>query len=272
MWIHLTARATHVRPLADREAATWTWHALRARWPDALAACLMPDHVHLVLSSSRPHADRQSLSRLLGAFSRNVDPAGWSIAPTELIKTAEHARRTLRYVHLNPCRGRLTDDPLAWRWSTHRGAIGAEVDPWVSAARLAVALGGPPSGFAQHLHRVVSGDPSASPVGTPFPRPAPCRASPEVPIGAVVAAAAAATPWSSAPAFRRAAALLARHQGWSGSLALARELGVSPRTVLRHASQHDAELLAAAALCLGDERLRRHGFRDAAAAHPALPP
>jgi hypothetical protein len=49
--------------------------------------------------------------------------------------------RQVRYVHLNPCRDRFANDPLVPVWSTHRGAIGGEVDPWVSAERLSRALG-----------------------------------------------------------------------------------------------------------------------------------
>lgn len=157
------------------------WHALRRNWPEAYAACLMPDHLHLLIAARDARAEHQSLVHLLGAFSRAITPASWHVAAPEPVRTAEHARRTVRYILLNPCRARLADDPLAWPWSTHRGVAGAELDPWVSAERLARALGRSPAGFARQLHAFVSGDPSVSPNGSPFPVPAPGRASLEVP-------------------------------------------------------------------------------------------
>jgi hypothetical protein len=44
------------------------------------------------------------------------------------------ARRTVRYIHLNPCRGELVSRPLAWPWSTHRDRLGLAVRPAVSRA------------------------------------------------------------------------------------------------------------------------------------------
>lgn len=258
MWIHLTARASVGRPLVDAREKVWLWRALRKRWPVAFAACLMPDHLHLLMATDQPERDHASLARLLGAFSRCVTRAGWVVARPEPVRSPDHARRTVRYIHLNPCRAKLADDPLAWPWSTHRGVIGAELDPWVTAERLARALGSPVTGFASKLHAFVSGDPSVSPLGTPFPAPAPRRASPELPMSSIVVAASAATPWSTRPAaFHRAAVLLAVHQGWCNSGTVASAIGISACSVRRLAVGHDPALLAAAALCLGDERLRR---------------
>jgi hypothetical protein len=257
MWIHLTARATRCRPLADPRQAWWLWHALRNGWPTALAACLMPDHLHLLIAALAPQAERMRRARVVGAFSRRIASAGWQVAAPEPIRSVAHAWRSVRYLHLNPCRAKLTDDPLAWFWSTHRGMLGAEHRPWVTADHLARALGSSPIGFAQRLHAFVSGDPSVHPNGTPPPLAAPRRSCPDVALSSVVAAAHAATEGSPPWAYRRAAVLLAAHQGWSDTDAIARAVGISARSARRMVGVSAPEMLAAAALCLGDERLRR---------------
>ncbi len=67
-------------------------------------------------------------------------------------------RRNERYIHLNPCRARLIDDPLAWPWSTHRDRVGL-------AWPCAVPTRTDPAAF----HRYVSADPSVAVDGTLLP-------------------------------------------------------------------------------------------------------
>ncbi len=77
-------------------------------------------------------------------------------APTPLIPDAKHLLRQVRYVHLNPCRGGLVQDPLCWRMARclqYRGR-----------------------NFAEWFHGYVSGDPHTSVAGTPFPTGAPSSA------------------------------------------------------------------------------------------------
>src|SRR5262245_41196518 len=130
MLIHLTARVSSGgRPFRQHEAAQRFWRKLRDLFPDAIAAALMPDHVHLLLETADPAGARKSLACFLGAFSRHHAPGvHWSVAEPKLIPNLDHLRRQVRYVHLNPCRARHVDDPLRWLYSTHRGVIGAEVD------------------------------------------------------------------------------------------------------------------------------------------------
>ena len=78
--------------------------------------------------------------------------------PAEPLVDATKARRTVRYVHLNPCRAHLAVDPLAWPFSTHRDRLGCAARPVLPQAR-------DPEAF----HRYVSSDPSVDPTGTPLP-------------------------------------------------------------------------------------------------------
>src|SRR6185436_8994422 len=130
MMIHLTARAhPGLKPLASPGKCFWLWPRLRELFASALAACLMPDHLHLLLAARDPSKERTRLAHLLGAMSRYQFPdAGWSVAEPTEIRDWQHLKRNVRYVHLNPCRAGLVSDPLSWLCSTHRGLIGAAVD------------------------------------------------------------------------------------------------------------------------------------------------
>lgn len=159
---HLVARAQPGTLLFRTSAeANRLWSAVAA-FPGLQAACLMPDHVHLLLD--HPDAAR-GLGGVMSAYARwrnhhrRARGPVWCAAPApEPIPDAKHLQRTVRYVHLNPCRAGLVRDPLAWPWSTHRDAVGLAVPGCVRARR-------DPHGF----HAYVSGDPSAAVAGTPFP-------------------------------------------------------------------------------------------------------
>ncbi len=90
---------------------------------------------------------------------------------------------------------------LAWPWSTHRGALGAEADPWVRAEELAAVLGRPARGFGEWLHGYVSGDPDVNLAGTPAPVRDPSGS--RHPLRRVALAAASATPWATRDRRRR---------------------------------------------------------------------
>jgi hypothetical protein len=245
-------------PLSVPAVAWRLMHRLRAAWPTGLAACVMPSHVHLIVQAPSSERVRRHMAQVLGGLSHHFGLRRlWApVPPPREIPDPNHLLRQIRYVHLNPCRAGLVHDPMSWPWSTHRGVLGAEVSPWVSAARLADALGRSPRDFARWLHGYVSADPTAAVEGTSLPTPASPQGVPSAPLARVIEAAAAATPWSAAHVRRHAAVLLAMHQGWRSSAAVGRALGISARRVRVLAGEPDAQLLAAAVLCLGDVRLR----------------
>lgn len=246
------------KPLADAATAWWLMGRLRAAFPDALAACLMPDHPHLIAPCDDPRVARVRLARVLGmlAVRKRARRLFEEVPEPRLIPDSKHLARQIRYVHLNPCRNGLVSDPLSWPWSTHRGLVGAEVDPWVTPGRLAAALGRSEAGFSEWLHRYVSGDPAVRVEGTRYPTTADPSAAPRVPLESVWRAALAATPWSPAQHRRQIFAGLAMHQGWRQTQLLAEIIGVSPRSVRRLTAAARRETAErAATLCLGDSRL-----------------
>ena len=171
---HLTARLDRCDiSLCDFDIAEWLWPQLRATFPLALASCLMPDHPHLVTPSRGEEEARRDLNRVLGALARHLGVRHVGEAsPPSLIADRQKLQRDLRYVALNPPRAGLVDDPVSWLFSTHRDVVGASVDPWIDAPRLARALGRPLHGFIDTYHRYVSSDPTVRVAGTPTPRPA----------------------------------------------------------------------------------------------------
>jgi len=161
---HLVASARRDGLLfTDASEGARLWQSVVAAAPGLQALVLMPDHLHLL----HPHDVRHRLADALGRYARWRNhrrglrgPLFERLPPASLVVGARKQRRTVRYLHLNPCRGGLVDDPLAWPWSTHRDRVGLSLD-------LAVAQARQPRRF----HRYVSGDPSVHPEGTDLPTP-----------------------------------------------------------------------------------------------------
>ncbi len=262
MYVHLVAQTLLKVPLfAERSWAWELWAALRRGSPKVLAACLMPEHLHQIEETTDPRAAVRRLAARLAAFARGAGyQKMWSPLPqARVIPDRKHLARQVRYLHLNPCRRRpkLVDDPLCYPWSTHRGVVGAELDPWVSSDSLAGALGRDLRSFAEWFHRYVSVDSDVSVAGTPFPAYAPSTTIAKVPLESVIAAANAATPLAhQSDLRRRLSVLLAWDQGWRDPNLVAAALSITPRAVRRLALRHDAELLRVGRLTLGDARLR----------------
>jgi hypothetical protein len=143
-----------------REAAE-LWRRLERLGP-LRAAVIMPDHIHLILRRAHPPA----LCGLLSGYARwrNHHRAEegrrvWLPAPAaEPLRSRAHYERSVRYVHLNPCRDGLVDDPLAWPFSTHRDAVGLSLVGIREVER-------DPAKF----HGYVSADPSVAVEGTDLP-------------------------------------------------------------------------------------------------------
>jgi len=265
--LHLAARMDFGSPplIDERACDLWTW--LRQCFPSALAATLMPDHLH-VITPGEPEAGRATLQGILaqhrgmhGSPGRGRGPGRWTIPPPSVIPDVRHLGRQVRYVSLNPCRAGLVRDPLAWLWSTHRDVVGAVVDPWVTADRLAEALGERARGFVERHHAYVSGDPSAAVSGTPLPRVVAVHpGSPEI---LAAAAALACRHLSERDLPRRRGAARVFH-GLARALRIPRRAalrvtGAADSTAYRWAATLPDADLQAALLCLSDARLRRPG-------------
>jgi hypothetical protein len=264
-WIHLTAQVyPYVPELTGAEVGRWLWSRAREAWPGAIAALLMADHPHVVVRSDEPEADRVRMGRVLGHLGRRFGVIGPTCRSTSfaVIRGGRPLSRHVRYIALNPCRDKLVRCPLAWTFTTHRDVVGAIVDPWVSAERLAKALGRPLADFAARHHAYVSGDPDASVESTPFPVSAATTPMSSYPLRRIAEAAASATRRTVADIRRRGPTralfvALAVDQGWRDLRHLAMLCACEPEAVRRLARTVPPHALAAARLCLGDDRLRK---------------
>lgn len=178
--LHLVARTrSHIRPFDHRFACADLWSAI-ARSFDLVACVLMPDHVH-VLAQIDPETALRTFARVLSAFRQRMQARPHGMAafdweslpqPEKVQRDKRHIARTVRYIHLNPTRDSLCDDPLEWEWSTHRDWLGAVVRPSVDRARWARAMGKRLPSCADWLHEYVASDPSVSrarPMADPTP-------------------------------------------------------------------------------------------------------
>lgn len=176
--LHLVARAAAgARPFEQRRACADLWAHL-ARSFDMVACVLMPNHVHVLAQLERDVATR-AFARVLAAFrlrtrTRVTAPVEFEWEPIprpeKVQRDKRHIARTVRYIHLNPTRDGLCDDPVEWEWSTHRDWLGAVARPCVDRSRWARAMGRRPSSCPEWLHEYVSSDASvrgASPLADP---------------------------------------------------------------------------------------------------------
>lgn len=247
--------------LSEFEVSSWLWPRLREAFPLALAACLMPDHPHVVSPLDDPEEAQKRLNRLLGQLARRIDvrQLGRASVP-QRIEDRPKLLRDVRYVALNPPRARLVDDPLSWLFSTHRDVVGATCDPWVDADRLASALGRPRRGFVEWYHKYVSSDPSVAVDGTRLPTsiaPTDVATRPLATIARAVAAALRVRPSAirRASAARRHFIALAVEQGWRNVAQLASACDCTERAIRHLIAHRDPTAIDPARLCLNDARL-----------------
>jgi hypothetical protein len=159
---HLVARSIDGSPLFGTWAeARRLWDVVLGATPDRVAMVLMPNHVHVL----HAHDVRVPLAAALSGFARWSNhlhqasgPVFAGLPSAEPIEEGQKVRRHIRYVHLNPCRARLTGDPLTWPFSTHRDACG-----------LAVPCVVPRAHEIKSFHAYVSSDPNAKVAGTALP-------------------------------------------------------------------------------------------------------
>jgi len=264
--LHFEARvADRAVDLQDLVLARRLWDGLRRAFPLALAAVVLPRGARLVVGAMPEGMARDRLRRVTEAATYGLGTRVWApLGAATVVRDPARLPWTVRDVVLDPCRRGLVRDPAEWPFSTYRDVMGAAADPWVAPGYLAFHLGWPVVGFAERFHGWVSGDPARRTRGTPTPRRARPSDIPDRRLDELVEATAAAMRLPTAAIERRGAARrlfvgLAGRQGWWRSEAVGARCGATAATVRRIRMQGPAPGLEAAAMCLGDQRLRR-GF------------
>jgi putative transposase len=149
---HVTQRGNRGGPVFFEEAdyrryldllAAATVKAGAAIW----AYCLMPNHVHLVVTPGDEQGLRRCLAELNRRYTTEINARhGWtghlwqgrfaSVAMDEA-----HLAAAIRYVSLNPVRARLVERAEDWPWSSVRAHLAGRDDRVVTVAPVLDRLG-----------------------------------------------------------------------------------------------------------------------------------
>jgi len=91
------------------------------------AFVVLTNHLHVVLKTPQPNLGRGMqvfLSAYANAWARRHKFTGHVFQGryrTEMVEDESYLWTVTRYVHLNPVRARLVDDPALWAWSSYPG-------------------------------------------------------------------------------------------------------------------------------------------------------
>jgi len=161
MWHIVSRTADHRLAFSTWGEGVRLWNTVWRVVPSASAVCVMPDHIHVLAGRDV----RARLGVALGGYARwrnarrRARGRLWAPVPEAVpVGSSTKQRRSVRYIHLNPCRGGLVDDPLAWPLSSHVDRVGLVVRPRCRRASR-----------PDRFHAFVSSDPSVDLAGTALP-------------------------------------------------------------------------------------------------------
>ena len=98
------------------------------------AYCLMPNHVHVILTPSDPDGLRRTFAELHRRYTRIINARHrwtghlWQGRFGSVAMDDAYLASAARYVAMNPVRARLVDRPEDWRWSSTAAHFAGEDD------------------------------------------------------------------------------------------------------------------------------------------------
>jgi putative transposase len=179
---HVTQRGNRRQPTFFSDDDYVAYRALlaegcRTAGVEVWGYCLMPNHVHLILTPRDADGLRAALAETHRRYTRRVNQReGWTgylwqgrFASVPMDET--HLLACARYVELNPVRARLVARAEDWPWSSARAHLDGRDDGIVRVAPLlerapgwADFLG---AGLAQAEHRAIqAGERTGRPLGS----------------------------------------------------------------------------------------------------------
>ena len=106
---------------------------------DVIAYCLMPNHFHLLVkqNSDSPISKwiQKVLSGYVQAFNKQNDRKGTlfeSSTKPRLINKDEYLNNIIHYIHLNPVKASLVENPEEWQYSSYKYWISENESSFVS--------------------------------------------------------------------------------------------------------------------------------------------
>jgi len=141
---HVTLRGNHQQEIFFADGDRSLLNKIVARAIDEFGArlhayCWMTNHLHFLLQvGNEPLARpmRQIAAEFARAMQLKLDTTGHFFERryhATLVDTDAYLLELLRYIHLNPVRAGLVDDPARFRWSSHHHYTGGRVEPWVTS-------------------------------------------------------------------------------------------------------------------------------------------
>jgi len=145
---HVTQRGNRRQPVffSDRDHAFYrdlVAEACAARGVRCLAWCLMPNHIHLILTPADADGLRAALAEAHRRYARRINAEhGWTgylfqgrFASYPMDEA--HLLTAVRYVELNPVRAGLAGRAEDWRWSSARAHVTGRPDGLTDLSALA---------------------------------------------------------------------------------------------------------------------------------------
>ena len=111
------------------------------------AFCLMGNHIHLAIQVSDIPLSRimQNLSfrytRWINSSYKRMGHLFQGRYKALLVDKDSYLLELVRYIHLNPVRASLVDDPDEYEWSGHRSYLGKEHIPWLTCDAVLAQFG-----------------------------------------------------------------------------------------------------------------------------------
>jgi len=116
--------------IKDKEKFFHNYIADKDNLVDIIAYCLMPTHLHLVLTQLKPGGISIFMSNVLNSYTRYFNnknkrkgPLWQSRFKSVEVKTNEQHLHLTRYIHLNPVSEGLVDKPEQWSYSSYNEYI-----------------------------------------------------------------------------------------------------------------------------------------------------
>lgn len=140
------------------------------RW-NALAYCLMSNHLHLLIETPERNLAvgmHRIQSPYAHTFNKRHHRTGHlfeSRYGAVRVETNEQLLIVLRYIARNPVAAGVVADPATWRWSSHRAMVGLARPPsWLASDRLRTLLAGWSGGAGGAYEELVYGPKGACPL------------------------------------------------------------------------------------------------------------
>jgi putative transposase len=151
---HVIGRGVERRRIfrSDRDCADFE-ERLSVLLPDEeltlFAYVLMVNHFHLVVRrgdrATIGHFVQRLLTGYVGSFNLRYRRSGHLFQNRHkaiLCEQDSYLTQLVRYVHLNPVRARMVEDPVGYRWSSHGDYLRNQPRPWVDTGEVLGQLGG----------------------------------------------------------------------------------------------------------------------------------